>query len=149
MSDLSQLYQEVILDHSKSPRNFRIPAHADHRAEGHNPLCGDRLSLGFTLDGDVIRDIGFQGAGCAISVASASMMTEALEGRTTREAGELFDEFHALVTGKGESADADRLDKLAVFAGVAAYPMRVKCATLCWHTFRAALAERSASITTE
>lgn len=140
MSDLGQLYQEVILDHSKSPRNFCVPAGADHSAEGHNPLCGDRLTLACQLAGDTICDIGFEGAGCAISMASASMMTEALKGRTAREADELFQQFHSLVTGHdpGE-AELDHLGKLAAFAGVARFPMRVKCATLCWHTLRAAL----------
>lgn len=148
MSDLRQLYQEVILDHSKSPRNFRVPEPRDRCVEGHNPLCGDRLTLGLLLDGDVIRDIGFTGSGCAISMAAASMMTEAVKGRTRDQASELFDTFHALVTGKSQGAEAD-LGKLAVFAGVAGFPMRVKCATLCWHTLKAALSGQASRITTE
>jgi nitrogen fixation NifU-like protein len=148
MSDLRQLYQEVILDHSKSPRNFRLPAGASHSAEGHNPLCGDRQTVALELDGPVIRDIGFQGSGCAISVASASMMTEAVKGRSKEEAEKLFAEFHAVVTGK-EPADIDALGKLAVFAGVAGFPMRVKCATLCWHTLHAALGGTASKVTTE
>jgi nitrogen fixation NifU-like protein len=148
MSDLRQLYQEVILDHSRSPRNFRLPAGANHSAEGHNPLCGDRQTVALELDGDVIRDIGFEGSGCAISMASASMMTEAVKGRSKEDASELFEQFHAVVTGKGP-ADIDALEKLAVFAGVAGFPMRVKCATLCWHTLNAALAGTSGKVTTE
>jgi nitrogen fixation protein NifU and related proteins len=148
MSDLRQLYQEVILDHSKSPRNFRLPAGASHSAEGHNPLCGDRQTVALELDDQIIRDIGFQGSGCAISVASASMMTEAVKGRSREEAEKLFATFHAVVTGK-EPADIDALDKLAVFAGVAGFPMRVKCATLCWHTLSAALSGTASKVTTE
>lgn len=149
MSDLRELYQEVILDHSKRPRNFRVPADADRRVDGHNPLCGDRLTLGVHVDGGVIRDIGFEGAGCAISMASASTMTEAVKGYTTAEAHALFQRFHDLVTGKEPAPDLDALGKLAVFAGVAEYPMRVKCATLCWHTLEAALSGDSDQVTTE
>jgi nitrogen fixation NifU-like protein len=148
MNDLRQLYQEVILDHSKSPRNFRLPAGASHSAEGYNPLCGDRQTVALALEGQVIRDIGFQGSGCAISMASASMMTEAVKGRSKEEAEKLFELFHAVVTGKGP-ADPGALDKLAVFAGVAEFPMRVKCATLCWHTLNAALAGTASKVTTE
>jgi nitrogen fixation NifU-like protein len=149
MSDLRELYQEVILDHSKSPRNFRVPADAERRVDGHNPLCGDRITLGVHLDGDVIRDIGFEGAGCAISMASASTMTEAIKGSTRAEAHALFQKFHELVTGKNREPDLDALGKLAVFAGVSEYPMRVKCATLCWHTLEAALAGTGEKVTTE
>ncbi|ACY15782.1 Fe-S cluster assembly sulfur transfer protein SufU [Haliangium ochraceum] len=149
MSDLRELYQEVILDHSKSPRNNHLPADADCRADGHNPLCGDRITLGVRLDGEVIGDVGFEGNGCAISVAAASTMTEAIKGSTTVEAKALFQRFHQLVTGKEQEPDLDVLGKLAVFAGVAEFPMRVKCATLCWHTLEAALSGQNDQITTE
>ena len=149
MSDLRELYQEVILDHSKSPRNFRVPAGAEERIDGHNPLCGDRITLGVHFDGDVIRDIGFEGSGCAISMASASTMTEAVKGCTRDEAHALFHKFHELVTGKDREPDLDALGKLAVFAGVSEYPMRVKCATLCWHTLESAMAGKHDKVTTE
>src|SRR5579875_1502941 len=139
MTELNELYQEVILEHSKAPRNFRKPAAANHSAEGYNPLCGDRFTVFLDLEGDAIRDIGFQGAGCAISKASASMMTQTVKGKTKAEAEKLFEEFHKLVTGaeaNGSGADADKLGKLAAFAGVAKFPLRVKCATLAWHTMQ-------------
>jgi nitrogen fixation NifU-like protein len=139
MSDLRELYQEVILDHSKRPRNFGQPAHANRQADGHNPLCGDRLRLYVELTGDAIRDVGFEGDGCAISQASASLMTEAVKGRTTAEARALFHRFHHLVTVADPAAPAEDMNKLAVFAGVRDYPVRVKCATLPWHTLVAAL----------
>ena len=140
MSDLRDLYQEVILDHSRKPRNFRVLQHA-RCANGHNPLCGDRVSIFLDLAGGVIREVSFQGNGCAISTASASMMTEALKGKTLEEAQRLFGLFHDLVTtgsdaGLRETEEA--LGKLAVFEGVREFPVRVKCATLPWHTFRAA-----------
>jgi nitrogen fixation protein NifU and related proteins len=137
MSDLRALYQEVILDHNRQPRNFgELPA-ANRRAEGHNPLCGDQVTVALEVADGVLRDIAFLGAGCAISTASASLMTEALKGRTVTEARALFETFHDLLTtGAAEGAE---LGKLAVFAGVREYPMRVKCATLPWHTFKAAL----------
>ena len=134
MSDLRDLYQEVILDHSRKPRNFRVLQHA-RSANGHNPLCGDRVSIFLDIERGVIREVSFQGNGCAISTASASMMTEALKGKTVEEANRLFGLFHDLVT-RG-SAEED-LGKLAVFEGVREFPVRVKCATLPWHTFRAA-----------
>jgi nitrogen fixation NifU-like protein len=140
MSDLRDLYQEVILDHSRKPRNFRVLQHA-RCANGHNPLCGDRVSVFLDLANGVIREVSFQGNGCAISTASASMMTEVLEGKTLEEAHRLFGLFHDLVT-KPSGADVpaeDALGKLAVFEGVREFPVRVKCATLPWHTFRAAL----------
>jgi nitrogen fixation NifU-like protein len=148
MSDLRELYQEVILDHGKHPRNFRFPEGANHQAEGFNPLCGDRLTLKLTLQGDRIVDVGFQGSGCAISTAAASTMTEAVKGMTLAEADALFQNFHALVTGEAP-ADPEALGKLAVFGGVAEFPMRVKCATLSWHTLRAALEDSSQTATTE
>ncbi len=149
---LRELYQEVILDHSKSPRNFRVPEGAPRQAKGYNPLCGDRITLFVNVEGGVVRSIGFQGAGCAISTASASMMTEALKGKTEAEAEKLFTAFHRLVTGKAGLADEERLGqlgKLAVFAGVRDYPVRVKCATLAWHTLKAALAQQEEAVSTE
>ena len=139
MSDLRDLYQEVILDHSRKPRNFRVLQHA-RCANGHNPLCGDRVSIFLDLVGGVIREVSFQGNGCAISTASASMMTEALKGKTVEEAQRLFGLFHELVTTGADAHEAeDALGKLAVFEGVREFPVRVKCATLPWHTFRAAV----------
>lgn len=138
MSDLRDLYQEVILEHSKQPRNFRAMETANRKAEGYNPLCGDHYTIFVDVAEDAIRDISFQGSGCAISKASASMMSQALKNKTTAEAQDLFEKFHRIVTG--EKADgAEGLGKLAVFAGVAAFPTRVKCATLAWHTLHAAL----------
>ena len=137
MNDLKDLYQELILDHGKRPRNFHPMHDANARAEGYNPLCGDRITLELKLEGDQIKDAAFQGAGCAISTASASLMTEALKGRTRAETERLFERFHDLLTGK-DVRQTD-LGKLAVFSGVREYPMRVKCATLAWHTLRAAL----------
>jgi nitrogen fixation NifU-like protein len=138
MSDLSDLYQEVILDHNKRPRNFREIAAASHHAEGYNPLCGDRLSLFVQVDGDVITDVAFQGSGCAISKASASLMTDALKGRTVAEAREMFARFHQVVTTPPDQPVED-LGKLSVLAGVREFPVRVKCASLAWHTLKAAL----------
>ena len=137
--DLRELYQDVILDHSKRPRNHRVIPDARLAADGHNPLCGDRVSVSLSVEGDVVRDVAFQGSGCAISIASASMMTEALKGRRLDEVERLFTGFHELVTGvPGPRAQGD-LGKLAVFAGVREFPVRVKCATLAWHTLKAAL----------
>jgi nitrogen fixation NifU-like protein len=137
MSELRELYQTTILDHNKSPRNFRVPDGANRHADGHNPLCGDKVTIHLVVDGDVLRDVGFQGAGCAISTASASLMTQAVKGKPVAEVVRLFDAFHALLTTGGGASEA--LGKLAVFAGVREYPMRVKCATLAWHTLRTAL----------
>lgn len=148
MSDLRGLYQEVILDHSKRPHNFRVLDDATARAEGYNPLCGDRLTLYMRLEGDQIRDVAFKGSGCAISTASASILTEALKGKTRAQAVSLFEAFHDLVTGKG-SRDEAGLGKLAVFSGVSEFPARVKCATLAWHTMRSALAGDSQPASTE
>jgi nitrogen fixation NifU-like protein len=139
MPSSGELYQSVILEHNRSPRNYRAMADADRRAEGNNPLCGDSLTVWLKLDGDVISDASFQGMGCAISRASASLMTAAVKGKSRREAEETFDRFHRLVTGRGEPADAETLGKLAVFSGVSAYPIRVKCASLPWHALKAAL----------
>jgi nitrogen fixation NifU-like protein len=140
MSDLRELYQEVILDHNKKPRNFRVIEHPTRMARGHNPLCGDRLTLYLTLDGDRIADAAFEGSGCAISKASASLMTEAIKGRTTDEAEALFRRFHDLVTTPPDVAiRLEGLGKLAVFGGVREYPARVKCASLAWHTMKNAI----------
>lgn len=150
MSDLRDLYQEVILEHSKHPRNFRFPEPSTHEGEGYNPLCGDRLTLKLRVGDDGrIEDIGFQGSGCAISTASASTLTEVLMGKTVDEAHALFRAFHAVVTGEDAMPDPDALGKLAVFTGVSAYPMRVKCATLAWHTLEQALAGGGEAATTE
>lgn len=151
MSDLLELYQEVILDHNKRPRNFgELPA-ADHRAEGNNPLCGDQLTVSLTLAGERIEEIRFQGHGCAISTASASLMTEAVKGKTVTEARELFDGFHELLTGDPSvPAEAPaEIGKLAVFSGVREFPIRVKCATLPWHTLLAAIRGSDEPVTTE
>ena len=139
---LRELYQEVILDHNRRPRNFGALPSANHQAEGYNPLCGDKVTVFLDLQDGRIQDVAFQGAGCAISTASASLMTEALKGRTAEEAREIFHGFHGLVTtGAGE--DSEELGKLAVFSGVREFPMRVKCATLAWHTLLAALDEKA------
>ena len=148
MSELTDLYQEVILDHNRRPRNFRAIEDASRRQEGYNPLCGDRLTLYVALDGDRIRDVAFQGSGCAISKASASLMTEALKGKTVDEARTLFERFHDMVTSSPDSEIPD-LGKLAVLAGVREFPTRVKCASLAWHTLNAAVAGGSGSVSTE
>ncbi|MGH7723936.1 MAG: Fe-S cluster assembly sulfur transfer protein SufU [Candidatus Eiseniibacteriota bacterium] len=149
MSDLRDLYQEIVLDHSKSPRNERVIESADADAEGFNPLCGDRVHVYLALDGDRLEDVSFEGSGCAISKASASMMTQALKGRTRTEAEKLFAAFHRLVTGVEAAPNGEALGKLAVFAGVSEFPVRVKCASLAWHTMRAALSGQRDSVTTE
>ena len=147
MSTLNDLYQEVILDHNKRPRNFRTLDSPSHHADGYNPLCGDRLSLYVQVDGDTITEITFQGSGCAISKASASLMTDALKGRSVEEARGLFERFHRMVTTAPDLAVED-LGKLSVLAGVREFPVRVKCASLAWHTLKAAL-ERQQQATTE
>jgi len=152
MSDLRELYQEVILDHNKSPRNFRELPEADHHAHGDNPLCGDIVTVYVKMDGDALGEVTFQGSGCAISQASASMMTEAIRGKSLAEARELSSRFRRLLTEDrpdGATQDAEALGKLAVFSGVKEYPMRVKCATLAWHTLSAALDHDSATVSTE
>ena len=150
MSDLRELYQQVILDHNKSPRNFRILVDPDRTSEGHNPLCGDHLSVYVKIEDDRIADIAFLGAGCAISKASASLMTDAVKGRTLQEAESLFGKFHDLVTSDVSSPpDTDGIGKLAVFSGVREFPVRIKCATLAWHTLLAALENSSKPVTTE
>ena len=150
MSDLRDLYQEMILDHSKRPRNYGPLPSATRQAEGYNPLCGDRETVYLRLAGDILEDVRFEGTGCAISTASASMMTEILKGKTREEADSLFERFHDLITGAGGGSEAPALGKLAVFSGVREYPVRVKCATLPWHTFHAALeGEESKTVSTE
>ncbi|MBI4880863.1 MAG: SUF system NifU family Fe-S cluster assembly protein [Planctomycetes bacterium] len=149
MDDLRDLYQEVILDHGKHPRNFRKAPAANRTAHGYNPLCGDQVEIFLELDeGGVVKDICFQGSGCAISTASTSMMTQALKGKTLAQARALFEEFHALITGTGEP-DPEKLGKLAVFSGVREFPNRAKCATLAWHTMCAALENRAEPVSTE
>jgi len=139
MADLRELYQEVILDHSRKPRNYRPLDPADRKAVGNNPLCGDQVILYLKLDGERIVEVGFEGQGCAISKASASMMTDAIKGKTMSEIDDLFGRFHGMVTGKPGAAGDPALGKLAVFAGVSEFPARVKCASLGWHTLKAAL----------
>ena len=140
MSELSELYQQVILDHNKKPRNFRKLESANHSAEGYNPLCGDQLTVYLQLEQETVKDISFEGSGCAISKAAASMMTQAVKGKTKHEAQELFADFHGMLTSElDEENAADRLGNLGIFAGVREFPVRVKCATLCWHTMHAAL----------
>ena len=149
MNDLRELYQEVILDHNKTPRNFRSLDGADRYADGYNPLCGDRLAVYINLDGDTITDVSFMGSGCAISKASASLMTDAIKGKSLADARRLFERFHAMVTDDTAPSDLEHLGKLAVFAGVRDYPTRVKCASLAWHTLRAAFDDRHELVTTE
>jgi nitrogen fixation NifU-like protein len=139
MANLSELYQSVILEHNRSPRNYRVMEDANRRAEGSNPLCGDQLTLWLRVEDGVIRDAAFQGSGCAISRASASLMTSAVKGKTQADAAALFDRFHRLVTGGLDPSESETLGKLAVFSGVSAFPIRVKCATLPWHALRQAM----------
>ncbi len=146
--NVRDLYQEVIVDHNRSPRNFGKLDNANHVLEGFNPLCGDRLTLYLNSDDERINDISFDGSGCAISVASASLMTEALKGRTIKEAREIFDHFHELVTTDNQ-LDLEKFGKLAALAGVRDYPARVKCATLCWHTLNAVIHGQESPVTTE
>jgi nitrogen fixation NifU-like protein len=150
-SELRELYQQVILDHNKSPRNFRKIDDANKHAEGYNPLCGDRINIYMIIEGDIVKDISFQGSGCAISKASASLMSSIVKGKTVREAEELFNKFHDLITGKlDDNFDLDELGKLAVFAGVREFPVRVKCASLAWHTMMSAVNEdKNKTVTTE
>jgi nitrogen fixation NifU-like protein len=148
-SDLRDLYQETILDHGKRPRNFRALASANRKAEGYNPLCGDRETVYLDLQGDILADISFEGAGCAISTASASMMTESLKGKTRADAEALFRRFHDLITGAKAPANGPPLGKLEVFEGVREYPVRIKCATLPWHTMKSALAGEGQVVSTE
>ena len=147
MSYLNDLYQEVILDHSKNPRNCNALPEANRKAEGYNPLCGDKVTVYLKLEDGIVQDISFEGVGCAISTASASLMTEVLKGKSVMEVEALFGSFHSLVTGKG--GEPEQLGKLAVFHGVSEFPVRVKCATLVWHTLKAALQEKQQAVSTE
>ncbi len=143
MSELSELYQQVILDHNKKPRNFRKIEAPTHTAEGHNPLCGDQLTIYLDVENDDVRDVSFEGSGCAISKAAASMMTQAVKGKTRQQVEELFKEFHEMVTGESDEVEPDAgLGNLRIFEGVREFPVRVKCATLPWHTLHAALNKR-------
>jgi nitrogen fixation NifU-like protein len=147
---LRDLYQEVVFDHNRNPRNFRVMEDANRKIEGFNPLCGDRITLYVKVNGGVIEDVSFQGSGCAISTASASLMTEIVKGRTEQEAEHLFELFHRITTGKNDDAvNLEEIGKLAVLAGVRAYPARVKCATLAWHSLQAALRNEAETISTE
>jgi nitrogen fixation NifU-like protein len=148
--ELRELYQQVILDHNKSPRNFRQMENATQHAEGYNPLCGDHIDVYLLIEDGIVKDVSFKGEGCAISKASASLMTSILKGKTKEEAEKLFEKFHDLVTGKlGDNPDIEELGKLAVFAGVQEFPVRVKCASLAWHTMMNALKGKQAKVTTE
>jgi nitrogen fixation NifU-like protein len=150
LDQIRDLYQEVVFDHNRNPRNFRVMADANRKVEGYNPLCGDRITLYLKVsDEGIIEDVSFQGSGCAISTASASLMTEIVKGMHESKAEELFETFHRITTGKEEAFDLEELGKLAVLAGVRAYPARVKCATLPWHSLKAALHDTEATVTTE
>jgi nitrogen fixation protein NifU and related proteins len=150
MSDLRELYQELIIDHSKRPRNFRALEGASRKSEGYNPLCGDKITVFLELENDRVKNVGFQGSGCAISTASASVMTESVKGKTLADAEQLFEVFHQLVTGKPPAAGkTPEVGKLAAFSGVSEFPARVKCATLAWHTLHAALQGEGETVSTE
>jgi len=150
MSDLRELYQDLIIDHSKRPRNFCVLETANHTSEGYNPLCGDKVTVFLELEQDRVKNVSFQGSGCAISTSSASVMTESVKGKTLAEVEALFDVFHNLVTGKPADGGATpELGKLAVFSGVSEFPVRVKCATLAWHTLHAALQDKGETVSTE
>jgi nitrogen fixation NifU-like protein len=149
MSELSELYQQVILDHNKKPRNFRKLETANHSAEGFNPLCGDQLTVYLNLEDDLVKEVGFEGSGCAISKAAASMMTQAVKGKSKEQAEHLFQEFHSMVMGElNTETEENSLGNLKIFAGVREFPVRVKCATLAWHTLLAAL-NKEAQVSTE
>lgn len=151
MSELGDIYQEIILDHNRKPRNFRVMEEANRRAEGINPLCGDVVTIYLHVEDDVVRDVSFQGSGCAISKASASLMTGSLKGKGVEEARGLFRKFHQLVTSDAEDDDVDEaaLGKLAAFGGVRRFPARIKCASLAWHTMQAALEQKNEKVSTE
>ena len=149
MSDLRDLYQEVILDHSRSPRNFGHHEPSNREAKGNNPLCGDKFTIYVLVEDGIVKDVSFEGRGCAISTASASLMTELMKGKTEEEAKAMFERFHELVTADKDEPLDEALDKLNVLAGVRGYPMRVKCATLAWHTLKAALDETDDTVVTE
>jgi len=149
MSDLRELYQEILLEHNSKPRNFRKLPAANHTAEGYNPLCGDQITLYLNVEGGVVTDVGFQGSGCAISRASASLMTQNIKGQPVAKVAEIFDAFHQMLTKPGEPLDYELLGDLEMLSGVAAFPTRIKCASLSWHTLRAALSEQREAVSTE
>lgn len=149
MTDLRELYQQVILDHNKNPRNFREISNASSRVEGYNPLCGDHYTVFLSVDGETIKDVSFTGNGCAISKASASVMSSTVKGKSKEDATRLFDTFHKLVTGDTSGLDAADLGRLNAFSGVSEFPARVKCATLAWHTLRTAIEGQKDTVTTE
>lgn len=149
MARLSALYQDMILDHNRAPQNYRPMENANRKVEGNNPLCGDRLTVWLRMEDDVIADATFQGLGCAISMASASLMTSAVKGKTRAEAEALFDRFRRMITGPVEQSEQESLGKLAVFSGVSEFPIKVKCASLSWHAMKAALDEPDAVVSTE
>ncbi len=148
MPELRELYQELILEHSKKPRNYREMPNANRKVEGFNPLCGDHFTVYLDMQGDTLRDVSFQGSGCALSKASASMMTQVLKGKCRQDAEQLFERFHSMVTGTGE-VNPEELGKLAVFSGVSEFPVRVKCASLAWHAMKAAMEGDAQQISTE
>ena len=149
MARLNALYQDLILDHNRAPQNYRTMENANRKVEGNNPLCGDRLTVWLRMEGDVIADVTFQGLGCAISMASASLMTGAVKGKTRAEAEALFERFRRMITGPVEEVEQEALGKLAVFSGVSEFPIKVKCASLSWHAMKAALDEPDAVVSTE
>ena len=149
MSYLHELYQEILLEHNNKPRNFRKLDDANRQADGYNPLCGDQITLYLKVEDDVIADVAFQGQGCAISRASASMLTQSVKGETLAKAEEIFDEFHALITDPDADVDYDLLGDLEMLSGVSAFPTRIKCAVLAWHTLNAAIEGKDDSVTTE
>ena len=149
MSNLHDLYQEILLEHNNRPRNFRILEDANRQADGYNPLCGDQITLYLKVEEDVITDVAFQGVGCAISRASASMLTQSVKGQTLEKAEEIFDGFHSLITDPDADVDYDALGDLEVLSGVSAFPTRIKCAVLAWHTLNAAIEGKGDSVTTE
>ena len=149
MSGLSDLYQEILLEHNSKPRNFRKVEEANQTSEGYNPLCGDQITLYLKVVDGVIDDVGFQGSGCAISRASASMMTQNIKGQSVERAQEIFDAFHHMITEPGSELDYDTLGDLETLSGINEYPTRIKCAVLAWHTMKAALAGESNEVTTE
>ena len=149
MANLNELYQEILLEHNNRPRNFRVLPDANRQADGYNPLCGDRITLYLRIEDDTIADAAFQGIGCAISRATASMLTQSVKGQTLDQVAQLFDGFHTMLTVPGGEVDYDALGDLEMLAGVAAYPTRIKCAILPWHTLNAAIAGQESSVTTE
>lgn len=149
MTRLNALYQDLILDHNRAPQNYRPMENANRRVEGNNPLCGDRLTIWLRMEDGIIADATFQGLGCAISMASASLMTSAIKGKNRAQAEALFERFLGMITGSGEPAETDSLGKLAVFSGVSEFPIKVKCASLSWHAMKAALNQSDAVVSTE